>query len=299
MGQHWSEQQERSNPLTLKLICWLALKTSRRFARLLLYPITFYFIFTAPGARRASLNYLNRVLGRKAGWLDAAKHIHCFAATILDRVYFLTDQLDKFQVEIEGYEVVERYLQQQQGCILLGAHMGSFDALRSLAINRDNVRLKIMMYHEHNAMMMRVLDSLNPKVASAIINLADDNALLQLKESVEEGELVGMLADRDDDDKSCDCQLLGGKVQMSTGPLAIAAVVRTPVILFFPLYLGANRYHIFFEELCGPLQLERGKRQETIEALVQEYANRIEYYIRKAPLNWFNFYDYWGDEKKV
>lgn len=297
MALSWSEHKERSNPFTLKLICWLALHTSRDFARLLLFPITFYFLLTAPKARRASAHYLRRVLGKPVSMFAVARHIFYFASTILDRVYFLTDRLDNFDIKIFGTEVLDEYLQQQQGCVLLGAHLGSFDALRSLAVNRAHIRLKIMMYHDHNAMMMRVLDSLNPKVAAAIINLADSNALLKMREALEHGEFVGMLADRNVDNKACSCRLLGDAVQMPTGPLTIASIVHVPVVLFFPLYLGKNRYAVYFEKLTGPLQLARHERDTVIASLMQQYADRLEYYTKKAPLNWFNFYDYWSDEK--
>lgn len=294
----WTGTKERSNPFTLNLICWLALNTSRTFARMLLYPITLYFLLTAPTARRASKNYFRRLDKKPPSITKVARHIFHFAATILDRVYFITDRLDQFKIDIHGKEVLDRYLDQQQGCLLLGAHFGSFDALRSLAINRSNLQLKIMMYYEHNAMIVRVLDRLNPKLADAIINLADEDAILKMQEVLERGELVGMLGDRASGERSCDCQLLGETVEMPTGPLAIASIVQVPVILFFPLYMGQNRYEIYFEELTGPFSVARGEREQVIAELMQRYASRLEYYINKAPYNWFNFYDFWSDEKK-
>ena len=34
----------------------------------------------------------SRALGRPARWTDSYRHIHCFASTILDRVYFLQER---------------------------------------------------------------------------------------------------------------------------------------------------------------------------------------------------------------
>ncbi len=264
---------------------------------MLLYPITLYFFLTAPAARKASKNYLQRLDPQSAGPLRVAKHLFWFAATILDRVYFITDRLDEFDIEIVGDEVLDKYVNAQQGCLLLGAHFGSSDALRSLAINRSQLQLKIMMYHEHNNMMMQVLDKLNPKLAAAIINLAEDDALLKMKDALEQGELVGMLGDRRSGDRDSKCMLLGDEVELPGGPLSIACIMQVPVILFFPLYLGKNRYAIYFEELSGPLMPSRNERNKVVAELLQAYAGRLEFYIRKAPLNWFNFYDFWSDEK--
>jgi len=297
MTRTWSESKERSNTFTLKLICWLALHTSRGFARILLYPITLYFLMTSPRVRKASVNYLRRVYSKSPGLNDVAKHIFWFAATILDRVYFITDQPDQFEIEIFGNDILDGYTKDRRSCMLLGAHLGSFEALRSLGINRSNLKLKVMMYHEHNAMMMRVLDSLNPKLAASIINLADDNALLKMKEAVDQGEHIGMLADRCSEEKFCNCELLGDPVRMPTGPLSIACIIHAPVLLFFPLYLGKNKYALYIEELSGPLDLARNKRDRVIADLMQKYTDRLEHYIRISPLNWFNFYDYWADEE--
>ena len=51
--------------------------------------ITVYFLLRRGAERRDSLAYLSRILGRRASWWDAARHIHCFASTILDRVFLL------------------------------------------------------------------------------------------------------------------------------------------------------------------------------------------------------------------
>lgn len=297
MPHGWSSHKERSNPFTLNLICWLALNTSRRFSRIFLYPITAYFFITAPKARKASLNYLNRIYGVPATWWNCARHIFWFASTILDRVYFLTDRIGQFDIKIYGHEILDRYAEKKQGCLLLGAHFGSFDALRSMAINHTKLELKIMMQYDHNAMMMRVLDRLNPNVANAIINLVDDNALLQMKEVLERGEFVGMLADRYNEGKYCKCQLLDSEVKMPTGQLSIASILQVPAVMFFPLYMGDNRYEIYIEELTGPINVERNKRDEAVAELMQKYADRLQFYINKSPLNWFNFYDYWSDEE--
>jgi predicted LPLAT superfamily acyltransferase len=67
-----------------------------------------------------------------------------------------------------------------------------------------------------------------------------------------------------------------------------------PVILIFGLYRGGNRYDVHFERLAERITLEPRERQRAIERWVQRYAERLEYYARSAPYNWFNFYDFWA-----
>lgn len=296
MTQHWSEKKERSNPATLKLICWIALHTSRFFAHLWLYPITLYFYLTSAHVRVASRHYLKRINGLTGNPWQIAKHIYCFSATILDRVYFLTDQFHRFDIKIHGIEHIKAQEDSGQGCILLGAHLGSFELLRALAI-QSKLPFKILMYQDHNAMITKIFNSLNPDIEKSVINLADSNAMLAMHESLTAGDMVGMLGDRYvANDKKITCHLLGSDAEFPAGPITLATVTNVPVIFFCGVYCGKNKYEIHIEKLTEAIQLPRGKRDDYVTETTQKYVDRIEYYLKKHPYNWFNFYDFWQDE---
>ena len=82
----WAAQAERSNAHTLRLMRWIATTLGRRISRLVLHPITLYFLLFGGAAARGSAGYLGRVLGRAPRWNERYRHVHHFAATILDRV---------------------------------------------------------------------------------------------------------------------------------------------------------------------------------------------------------------------
>src|SRR5947209_15828893 len=63
-ANRWVGLQERGTPASLEVIAWIAERVGRRVARLLLYPITLYFMTTAHAARRASYEFLKRARGR-------------------------------------------------------------------------------------------------------------------------------------------------------------------------------------------------------------------------------------------
>jgi predicted LPLAT superfamily acyltransferase len=48
-----------------------------------------------------------------------------------------------------------------------------------------------------------------------------------------------------------------------------------------------------FELFSEHLHLPRENRDAAIAEVAQAYAQRLEKYVRDAPYNWFNFYDYW------
>jgi predicted LPLAT superfamily acyltransferase len=123
----WVSREERSNTLAIRVIVWIALTLGRRIARLFLYPICLYFLLFAAEARSASKKYLRKVLGREANTRDGFRHIHTFASTILDRVFLLNGRFDKFDVRTHLDDEAQKLIDQKKGCILLGAHLGSFE----------------------------------------------------------------------------------------------------------------------------------------------------------------------------
>ncbi|MEJ2359988.1 MAG: lipid A biosynthesis acyltransferase [Gammaproteobacteria bacterium] len=298
MAEAWIQQRERSNPLALRLICRFAQLMPRMVTRLWLWPITLYFFLFAPKTRVVSKAYLQRMPGKSGNWREVFTHLHCFASVVLDRVYFLTDRFDKFDVSIEGAELLQAALAENRGAILLGAHVGSFEAMRCLAIRHAQLPLKIMMYHDHNAMITRVLDELNPKVARSVINLAEPNALLQAKEAIEQGGFIGMLGDRLlPNEKSVSVSLLGGEVAFPIGPATLSAMLGVPVFVFFGIYTGSNRYRVTIQLLSEGRQLARRDRDAFVSETTQEYARKIEAVLLQYPYNWFNFYDFWSDKR--
>ena len=47
-------------------------------------------------------------------------------------------------------------------------------------------------------------------------------------------------------------------------------------------------------QLHGRVLGDVGQRRRLAHDQFAQYAERLEHYARKAPDNWFNFYDFWG-----
>jgi predicted LPLAT superfamily acyltransferase len=300
LRHRWGDLPERGTPALLSLIAWIALRVGRWTTRLLLYPITLYFVITAREARRVSYEYLRSVRGRPAWWWHVFRHFYCFAATILDRLYLLRGDFNHFDVALHEKEILLRKIESGTGCILLGSHLGSFEVLRALGVTQQNFPLKVLMDIAHNQNISRFLDALNPKIADTVIVPDQPDTVLRVKESLDAGFLIGMLGDRvSSGDKATQCQFLGAPATFPAGPILLAAIMRCPVILFFGLYRGGKRYEIYFEHFAEEITLHRDRRAEDIQHWMQRYAERLEHYTRLAPYNWFNFYSFWDQQPRT
>ena len=290
----WAAMPERGTPALLRLGAWIAVHLGRSTARLLLYPITFYFVISANAARRSSYEYLERIWQRQPRWWHVFRHFHWFAATILDRLYLLRGEFERFEVTFHQREILHRQIESGKGCILLGSHLGSFEVLRALAITQQHLPLKVLMNIAHNESITRFLDSLNQTIASTVIEPERPDTLLRVKESLDAGFLIGMLGDRiPGEGKTAQCRFLGSPATFPAGPILLAAMMHCPVILFFGLYCRGKCYEIHFEQFAQEIRLNRERRTDDIQQWMQRYVERLEHYARLAPYNWFNFYPFW------
>jgi len=290
----WMQQQERSHALVLRLMVWISLTLGRRLGRLVLHGITTYFVLFAPMARRASRAYLTRALGRHAGWRDGYRHVFSFASTIHDRIYLLNDRFDEFDIDVLGASELQAALQKQAGALLVGAHLGSFEVLRAMGRGKHGLRVAMLMYEQNARKLNATLAAINPRALQDIIALGQLESMLEVRDKLDAGYLVGMLADRSlGGDTTLAADFLGHSASFALGPWRMAAMLRRPVFLMAGLYLGGNRYQLHFELLADFSAVERGKREAAIQSAVQRYADSLTRLCRLAPYNWFNFFDFW------
>lgn len=289
----WVDRPERSNTLALRFMAWVAMALGRPVARLLLYPICLYFLAFSTRARFASSQYLSRVLGRKVGLADSFRHFHTFASVLLDRVFLLNDQFSSFDVRVHGVEIIDEMVAGGQGCCLLGAHLGSFEIGRSTGRARGQ-KISMVMYEENARKVGAVLEAVNPDLQMEIIALGRVDSMLNVEAALARGEIVGMLADRTlKGGGTMSCRFLGQQARFPIGPIRIATMLKRPMALMFGLYRGGNRYEIHIERFADVTQTDNRERDPRTENLMRRYAERLEYYCRLAPYNWFNFYEFW------
>ena len=292
----WTQRRERGSAAAIKFIAWLALRIGRTATRPLLYPVCLYFVIFSTASGTASRAYLRRVLGHPPGFIDRFRHYHAFASCVLDRIYFLNDQIDIFDLRVENEDLANAEIARSKGGFLFGAHIGSFEVLRALGHRQAGLKLSLLMYEENARKIQSVLDAINPELALEVIALGHPDSMIAVEERLDQGHLIGILADRGilfRNDEHLTVEFLGENARFPLGPFRLAAILKRSVLLIIAVYRGGRRYDVCFERLADFTQTTRGARLEEIENALRLYVARLEHYCRLAPYNWFNFYDFW------
>ena len=304
----WSHAAERGSMLGLRITVACYRLFGRPLSLVLVHAIVAYFFVTGASQRKASMNYLRRVaaapegaaaLGRAPGLWASFLHFRAFALSIFDRLVLWFGRDRDLPFTVIGREHTDPLLAQGRGAIVVGAHLGSFDALRVLA-ERDGRTVNVLMYTRHAPRINAVFRQLSPDAALRVIQVERDSisTVLQIRSCIERGELVAMLGDRvepADRGRTCTVTLLGGRVELPAAPYLLAGLLGCPLFFMVALREAGGLYRVFAEVLAESVDLGREDRDKRIRELAAAYAGRLEHHLLSAPYQWFNFFDVWTE----
>jgi predicted LPLAT superfamily acyltransferase len=290
----WQDVSEKGTVLGMRVLVALATRLGRGVARLALFPVAAWYVVAHPSVRRFSRTYLLRI-GKSAGWLDVYAHVLCYARVTLDRLFLATGDLEPFEFSFEGEEHLRALVAARSGALLLLAHLGSFEALRALAVARE-FTVSMLGDFRNAGRIQSILHQLNPSIDLRLISIGEDPTFVfKVQDRIAAGEMVGTMTDRvRDDRRAVPAKFLGEQALFPAGPFVLAAALGCPVLLLFGLYREPNRYDLYCERFAERLVLPHDRREAALSEQVARYAERLEEYCRRAPHNWFNFYDFWS-----
>ena len=75
--------------------------------------------------------------------------------------------------------------------------------------------------------------------------------------------------------------------------IALLALLLVRCVYLVCLRLGSE-YHVYYERFRDRITLRRADREAMFASLAADYSARLMHYCQIAPLQWFNFYDFWA-----
>lgn len=302
---HWSRTPERGSLLGMQIMLASYRLLGRRGFSLLLYPVIGYFWLTGRAQREASRAYLARLetfAGAQGVALPAEprssfRHFLRFGEAALDKLAGWRGDITEQQVELVGAEHYQAAINSGKGVLLLGSHLGDLELCRALGSRKQGLRINALVFTRHAARFNALLKQINPDSHLNLIQVQElgaDTAIL-LKEKLELGEWVVIVGDRTSvtrEKRVIWADFLGAPAPFPLGPFVLSSVLGCPVYLMFGLK-EQGRFRVHFEPFADGQPLPRQGRQQILASRVQAYADRLQHHCLQAPLDWFNFFDFW------
>ena len=305
---HWSKRKEQGTVFGIKLLLAVYRLFGRKVFDLILKLVMRYYHWTGKSAREASEHYLsilkpyaqdkNIVLPQE---LNSYQHLLSFGRTMLDKLAAWQGDFSADNLTIHGQHHFEEMAQQKQGVLILGSHLGNIELCRALGRRHSNIKINALVFTQHAEQFNAVMKAVNPSSELNLIQVSSmgpDTAIL-LQQKIEQGEWVVIVGDRTSTSKESRvvwADFLGQPAPFPQGPFMLASVLKAPVYLLFGLRddtASTPHFNVYFEHFSNQISLPRKTRQHALEEVVQRYAQRLEHHTLQAPLQWYNFFNFW------
>ncbi|MCK8076534.1 glycosyltransferase family 2 protein [Vibrio sp. 1CM2L] len=305
---HWSRTQERGTVLGIKLLLAIYTLLGRSVFNLILRGVMRYYHLTGKRARNASEQYLFQLKAyaeqqniELPAELTSYNHLLSFGHTMLDKLAAWKGDFSADNLTIHGQDQFESMVANKQGVLILGSHLGNIELCRALGRRHSNIKINALVFTEHAERFNSVMKAVNPQSDLNLIqvtSMGPDTAIL-LQQKLEQGEWIVIVGDRTSTSKesrSVWAEFLGKEAPFPQGPFMLASILKAPVFLLFGLRDDSQskpHFNVYFEHFSDKIELPRKTREQSLQQVVQKYADRLQHYTLKAPLQWYNFFNFW------
>lgn len=300
--RHWSQINEVGFVAGMRFLFVVYRLLGRWPFRIALYPVLIWYVLFTPAARKASSAYLDKVHALnptvKTGLPGVFRHFFSFAENILDKLLLWGGEFHPGHIERTGHEHILANIDRGRGGLLICSHLGNLELCRVLSRQRHTLKLTVLVHTKHAKAFNRMLAKLDPDSAMNLLQVTEMSpaVIMMMAERIARGEFIAIAGDRvpvSTQPRVAYAPFLGQQAAFPIGPYVLASLLQCPSYLVFSLKTDtAVSLHI--EPFKDSIHLPRKDREAYLTALTADYACRLEHHCLRAPLQWFNFYDFWA-----
>ncbi len=238
-------------------------------------------------------------LPRKPTSLTVLTHFLKFAAASLDRLAAWSGNIPLATLGADSITVLDEVAADTRGAFVITAHLGNPEAVRAIATTAGRAVINVLTYTKNAQLFNRLIHRFSPDAQVQIIdasNVGPETALL-LAERIARGEWIVVAGDRlppGSQERTVGATLLGQPASFPQGPFILGSILKCPAYLMFCLR-EKNGFRVHFSRFADPIVLPRRERAIGLQRYVASYARALEACIAEAPLQWFNFYQFWNE----
>jgi lauroyl/myristoyl acyltransferase len=181
-----------------------------------------------------------------------------------------------------------------EGVVTITGHVGAWQLLPYLFKSRKRMPPVTMAMAEEPHAGISALEASLRRQFDIVYTTGSPFVLLELHKILRQGKVVGMQFDRQVGAGYEELPFFGRPASFPIGAVVLARLARCPIVPLFACYPDGDRsrVEVVYEE---PIYVAHtsDKRRDIHDALVRT-VQVYESWVRRYPLQWFNFYDFWA-----
>lgn len=283
--------KSKGTVLGYKIFVFFIKKMGIQVSYFVLYFVASYYFLFLKKSNQAIFYYFKERLGYS--YFKSKKMVfksyYTFGQTILDKISISAGMQNKFTYEFDGVEILKKLLQEKKGGVLISAHIGNFEIAEHFFSEIDvDFQINLVTTDLEHSAIKNYLEKISKKSSIKLILIKDDlSHIFEINAALARNELVCFTGDRYFEGvKSLSEKLLGEEANFPAGPFLIASRLKVPVVFVYVMKEPNLHYHLYTREA------QVNHRDE--KALLKEYAQSLESMLKKYPLQWFNYFDFWN-----
>lgn len=255
----------------------------------LLRVVTSFYLFFSPASNRSLIRFYTRAgLTKPAKWTHRYRNFNLFGQALVDKIATYAGYGSALTFDFENEDELRRLAANGKGALLIGAHLGNWE-IASQLMHRINARVYVLMLENEHARIKELIESVTDERSFEVIPLTDDiSMIIKIKTALDAGGIICMHADRYlNRSRTLELDFLGDKMLFPEGPFVLAAKLQVPVSFVYAIKTDTTHYDF---------SCTTGMLNEPAPKIAAAYVALLERMARKYPHQWYNFYDYWGDD---
>ena len=283
--------KSKGTVLGYKIFVFFINKLGVLAAYFILYFVAAYYFLFLKKSNRAIFYYFHERLGysKIKSRNMVFKSYYTFGQTIIDKVSITAGMRNRFTYEFDGVEILTDLLAKKQGGVLISAHIGNFEIAEYFFSEIDlDFQINLVTTDLEHSAIKNYLESLSKGSSIKFIIIRDDlSHIFEINSALARNELVCFTGDRYFEGvKSLQGSLLGEEADFPAGPFLIASRLKVPVVFVYVMKEPKLHYHLYARDATVKHRDEK--------ALLQAYVDSVESMVKKYPLQWFNYFDFWN-----
>lgn len=255
---------------------------------LLIFVSFYYFVFSSKSTKNI-YSYFRKRHGYSVfkSMINTYKNYFVFGQTIIDKVAVSGGLSNKFTFEFDGIENIHELSQKNSGGIMISGHTGNFE-LAQYFFSGFNKKIHVVTTDREKENLKDYLESVGKEEADVgFIYVKDDMShIFEIHKTLKEEGLICFTGDRYmPGSKIMESELFGEKAKFPAGPFLLSSKLNCPVLFVYVMRERNKHYHLYARKANFTAR--------NTQMLLDEYTKSIEEILKKYPLQWFNYYDFW------